>query len=360
MRTLEDWLRPTNEVQEIMNNALIESKNLAAKAARNNRTQQLTHKSVKRYGIPSDIVGIQEELFNQGYFDKRLTHDQAVDGVWGKAILDAVNKKMLHDKYKGKEDKSFLARVERAAAKPVIKTLNNMFQYGYDNSKVSEKAGEKITSILNAIGIDAPEKAEKAGKLYGTVVKLFRGIRGTDKAGQALTEFADLDLSKPENKERAKELWAIMNEEEPKYGNLVGSMERRQKSVRARIDQNFLHGGQPQKYNSWTKANGYDTKSGERTYGYSDPEMLKAEKDYIRQYIKTHKPIRKTDNGQQYIWEIKDGGDPWAAHGGHTIIASDPQETDARDYDEWDYGFKKISSNDLPGMKKVRIGMKVD
>ena len=359
MGILEDRLRPSNEVREIMNNALVKSKNLAAKAARNNRTQQLTHESVKRYGIPSDIVGIQEELFNQGYFDKRLTHDQAVDGVWGKATLDAVNKKMLHDKYEGKEDKSFLARVERAMAKPVVKTLNNMFQYGYDNSKVSEKAEEKINSILNAIGIDASEKAKKAGKLYGTAVKLSRGIRGTDKAGKALKEFADLDLSKPENKERAKELWAIMNEEEPKYGNLVGSMERRQKSVRARIDQNLLHGGLPQKYNSWTKANGYDTKSGERTWGYSDPEMLKAEKDYYRQYIKTHKPTRRTDDGQ-YIWEIKDGGDPWAAHGGHSIIASNPQGKDARGYDEWDYGHWDFSSNDLPGMKKVRIGMKVD
>lgn len=48
MGILEDWLRPSNEVQEIMNNALVKSKNLAAKAARNNRTQQLTHKSVRR------------------------------------------------------------------------------------------------------------------------------------------------------------------------------------------------------------------------------------------------------------------------------------------------------------------------
>ena len=38
MGILEDGLRPSNEVQEIMNNALVESKNLAAKAARNNRT----------------------------------------------------------------------------------------------------------------------------------------------------------------------------------------------------------------------------------------------------------------------------------------------------------------------------------
>lgn len=264
---------------------------------------------------------------------------------------DALNRRT----YEEKIDNSLKAKAQRVAANPVVKTLNNMFPFGYDNSNVSSEVTNTLNSITRG---KIPNVTNAIGRTIGVFNKLFKGVTNTDKAGQAMVEFADLDLSKPQNRKRAEELWKIANKEESKWGHLIGSLERRQKAVRARLDQNYLHGGFPQKYNTFSKAAGYTTRSNSRTYGYSDPEMKRIEQEYIKNYIRTNKPTKRTSDGQ-YIWQVS-GGDPYAAHGDFSIIASDLKGTNARNYDEWDFGRKNITSNRLPGMKKVLIGIKAN
>ena len=65
---------------------------------RNARHNQANKKSLKRNGYVNDITRIQEELFNQGYFGKGVTYNQAVDGVWGKKTQAAWDKRELSKK----------------------------------------------------------------------------------------------------------------------------------------------------------------------------------------------------------------------------------------------------------------------
>lgn len=120
------------------------------------------------------------------------------------------------------------------------------------------------------------------------------------------------------------------------------------------MDQNSLHGGQPQKYNTWTTEGGYVTSDGDSTYTYSDPQKRAAEQAWARNYVKTHKGKLSKD-GKHLIFSVA-GGDPYSQHGNFSII-TDLDGKKGRTYDIWDYGFGPFSTNLFPGAQKVVTGI---
>lgn len=110
----------------------------------------------------------------------------------------------------------------------------------------------------------------------------------------------------------------------------------------------------------FTQDAGYDTRSGDKTYGYADPQMAAEEVAAIKAYVKNNKYTDKgtyDDGTPYYKWEVE-GQDPYASHGGHTIISTDSLgRKDVRDYDEWDYGTRKgLSTSSLPGARVIKVG----
>ena len=250
-------------------------------------------------------------------------------------------------------DDSLLVKIPRGFSSPVTTLLNKMYPFGYYDGKTSQK--------LQDLGI--PEDISKG---IGIPVKIVKSVLGLDPAVDAASELRDMDLSKPENMERAKELVSIMRKEQPgKLGwSTSADPKRVQKSLQARYDQNLLHGGYPQKYGIFSKESGYKTNAGDYTYGYTDPKMAAEEKASISAYTKNNKYSKKgtyDDGTPYYVWEVE-GQDPYAAHGGHTIISADSLgRKNTRDYDEWDFGSRKgPSTKYLPGYKTVKVGHKIN
>ena len=144
-----NYLLGAKEITKMMHDlAERNEKANAKKAAENKRLSQITQRSIERYGYPTDVVGVQEELYKQGYFGPGVSYEKAINGIWGKRTEDAFNRRKLDEKYKEKEDNSLFGKAERAMAAPVVKMLNNMFPYGYTNTKDVEKAKEAINLSL--------------------------------------------------------------------------------------------------------------------------------------------------------------------------------------------------------------------
>lgn len=254
--------------------------------------------------------------------------------------------------------------------KPVQVVLDNMYPFGYDDSqataeakttfvpKLSKKLGNIVGTVLgedagNTISSYINSKKDQIAQGVGLATKVWKGVTGTDKAGNAAREFAALDLSKPEDRKRAEELYAIMVKEEPKWGLRGGNLDRIQFAIRGRMDQNAIYAGQPQRYNTYTKANGYTMNNGAQTWALTDTEKNEEEKRWARNYMKNHKP-RLSDDGKHYIYDVE-YGDPYAQHGQFSII-TDLDGSHARTNDLWDFGKVKH----IPGEDKVYVGTYID
>ena len=328
----------------------------------------------------SEALAKQRELVNKGY---RL----AIDGDWGKqseaawqdyqvkkkkAEQDAIDNNILYNLGKNKNLKSDPREISKGVGGMVSHALNNMFPFGYDNSKDTQMAN----NFLHKYGINYD-----VGGLYGATTKLFGGMTGTSKAGKAMQEFADLDLNNPKNQSKADSLWNIARQEEPRWGHLGGDMKRKQFVVRGRLDQNLLHGGQPQKYNTYSTDYGYLTNGGDSTYTFTDSKARAIEQAWARNYVKNniHRVHHKNDDrnsksfvkedgsnssndvvysndGKHIIFSVP-GGDPYAQHGNFSIV-TDLDGKNGRTYDVWDFGLGPFSSNNLFGTRKISTGIK--
>lgn len=142
-----------------------------------------------KHGAGYDIAGAlakQRELVNKGY---KLAIDggKQSEAAWQdyqvkKAEQDAIDNNILYNLGKNKNLKSDPREISKGGM--VSHALNNMFPFGYDNSKDTQMAN----NFLHKYGINY-----NVGGLYGSTTKLFRGMTGTSKAGKAMQEFADLD-----------------------------------------------------------------------------------------------------------------------------------------------------------------------
>lgn len=350
----------------------------------------------------NNTAKLQDELWRKGAFkgikDKRgreLTYEQAVDGVEGgwteQAMANAKTMKtsqpetvqqpsrppskpkvqQVQDPYTG-----MMVNLPYTTPEPEIgdsnlgngystqtgskykvgnSFLNKFYLFGYDNSRHTEKARKKIQNWNQHLPGFA-QIPEDWSQGYGGAVKFARGMLGRDRAANAANEYASLDLSNPEQRRKGQELLRIMQEDEPKWGLRAGSMERKQLAIRGRIDQNQLHSGYAQKYGTYTKNTEFTPKGYKEAYVLSDPDARKREQDFIREYVRTHEPTRRSANGDAYIYELK-GGDPYAQHGEYSIV-TDTLKNNPRSIDDWDFGFGPISSKHLPGMREVIVSDK--
>lgn len=164
-------------------------------------------------------------------------------------------------------------------------------------------------------------------------------------------------------------------------GHLGGDMKRKQFVVRGRLDQNLLHGGQPQKYNTYSTDYGYLTNGGDSTYTFTDSKARAIEQAWARNYVKNniHRVHHKNDDrnsksfvkedgsngsndvvysndGKHIIFSVP-GGDPYAQHGNFSIV-TDLDGKNGRTYDVWDFGLGPFSSNNLFGTRKISTGIK--
>ena len=325
----------------------------AAAKANRNTTNQKQKAFTAKYGSTYDyrkVMKIQKQLKDAGFYKG------AIDGDWGKGTQaawkaysaqkqqDDVDNNISYNLGKSKHLKVDPNEVRQGFGNLLSRTLNNMFPFGYDTSSATQEANK----TLAANGINIP-----IGGIYGGLDKIVGGIMGTSQAGQASKEYADLDLSDKSNYAKADSLWNVIKQEEPRWGPR-GSRESRQFKIRGRMDQNSLHGGQPQKYNTWTTEGGYVTSDGDSTYTYSDPQKRAVEQAWARNYVKTHKGVRSKD-GKHLIYKVA-GGDPYSQHGNFSII-TDLDGKHGKTYDVWDFGFGPISTNSLPGAQNVVTGI---
>ena len=374
--------------QQWTNQKMQKVKEMSQKATENikqhRRAQaQYNARLMAKYGAGYDIAGAlakQKELVNNGY-------KLAINGDWGKqskaawydyqikkkkAEQDAIDNNILYNLGKNKNLKVDTREVSKGVGGMVSSTLNNMFPFGYDNSKDTQIAN----NFLHKQGINYD-----IGGLYGSATKIIGGVTGTSKAGKAMQEFADLDLNNSKNYSKADSLWNIARQEEPRWGHLGGDMKRKQFVVRGRLDQNLLHGGQPQKYNTYSTDYGYLTNGGDSTYTFTDSKARAIEKAWARNYVKNniHKVHHKNDdknskgfakedglnssndvvysNDGKYIIFSVPGGDPYAQHGNFSIV-TDLEGKNGRTYDVWDFGIGPFSSNNLFGTRKISTGIK--
>lgn len=374
--------------QQWTNQKMKNVKKISQKATENvkqhRRNQaQYNARLMAKHGAGYDIAGAlakQRELVNKGY-------KLAIDGDWGKqseaawqdyqvkkkkAEQDAIDNNILYNLGKNKNLKSDPREISKGVGGMVSHALNNMFPFGYDNSKDTQMAN----NFLHKYGINYD-----VGGLYGATTKLFGGMTGTSKAGKAMQEFADLDLNNPKNQSKADSLWNIARQEEPRWGHLGGDMKRKQFVVRGRLDQNLLHGGQPQKYNTYSTDYGYLTNGGDSTYTFTDSKARAIEQAWARNYVKNniHRVHHKNDDrnsksfvkedgsngsndvvysndGKHIIFSVP-GGDPYAQHGNFSIV-TDLDGKNGRTYDVWDFGLGPFSSNNLFGTRKISTGIK--
>ena len=327
----------------------------ATAKANRDKTNQKQKAFTAKYGSTYDyrqVMKVQQKLKDAGFYKGNI------DGDWGKGTQAAWKAYSAQEQSKPKDvDNNIsynLGKSKHLEVNPnkvlqgfgglLAHTLNNMFPFGYDTSSATQKANE----TLAANGINLP-----IGGIYGGLDKIVGGITGTSQAGQASKEYADLDLSDKSNYAKADSLWNVIKQEEPRWGP-KGSRESRQFKIRGRIDQNLLHGGQPQKYNTWTTEGGYVTSDGDSTYTYSDPSKRATEQAWARNYVKTHKGVLSKD-GKHLIYKVA-GGDPYSQHGNFSII-TDPEGKHGKTYDVWDFGFGPFSTNSLPGAQNVVTGI---
>ena len=336
------------KVQNYTNQQVQRVKDISKEADRHRLRRQDVY---KRRGVkPNDIVALQDQLYNEGYFGD-IPYEKAVDGIMGKMTTDALNRKKLRQENKESEINWNIP------GKIVSTVLNNMYPYGYDSTNDTKVAEKTLSFLPNPL-------RHYASFAYGALSKLKRGITGSDSGANALKEYADLDLSDPKNISKADSLFNVAIKSEPRWGLRSGSHLRKQISLRGRIDQNLLHGGQPQKYNTYTRQYGYVTKDGDSTYTFSDPKLRAQEQQFARNYVRKniHKLYDKNDNSVHYAPDKKHivfnlrGGDPYAQHGDFSII-TDLDGKHGKTMDIWDFGIGGASSNLLPGTKKVVTGI---
>ena len=338
--------KAVNQTRQMSKQAEATAKANIAKKNKTNKALTAKHGSMYDY---TKVMQIQKQLKDAGFYKG------AIDGDWGKGTQaaweaysaqkqqDNVDNNIAYNLGQSKHLKVDPNEVRQALGGLLSHTLNNMFPFGYDTSSASQKANE----TLAANGINIP-----IGGIYGGLSKIVGGITGTSQAGQASKEYADLDLSNPDNYAKADSLWQVIRQEEPRWGPR-GSRESRQFKIRGRMDQNSLHGGHPQKYDTWTTEGGYVTSDGDSTYTYSDPQKRAAEQAWARNYVKTHKG-KKSKDGKHLIFQVA-GGDPYSQHGNSSII-TDLNRKHGKTCDIWDFGFGPISTNLLPGAQKVVVG----
>lgn len=261
-----------------------------------------------------------------------------------------------------------------------------MYTYGYDNSKASNQAINALTPVEDAVneyGVNAINEhvipavnnvldligvkvnpvspvnfAIPVGRTYGVAAKIYKGLTNTDEAGKAQRMYMDLDLSDPKNAAVADSLVNVMHTEEPRWGLRSSNKERNQTAMRGRHDLNLLHGGQSQRYGTYSQEYGYDFVDEDgnsyRTYTFTDPKMRKQEEAFLRNYANTHQ-ARIGEDGTKW-WHIN-GGDPYAQYGNFDLYESPDGYLYFRD--NWDYGKGDFSSNwILPGTEKIYTGIK--
>lgn len=93
--------------------------------AHNQRYNQASSRSAQRYGTPVDIARLQRDLYYGGYYDKDVTYDQAVDGIWGKKTQDALNRSKLGSKKETDSKKETNSKVNPINLEKARELYNN-------------------------------------------------------------------------------------------------------------------------------------------------------------------------------------------------------------------------------------------
>ena len=107
--------------------------------------------------------------------------------------------------------------------------------------------------------------------------------------------------------------------------------------------------------------------NGERTWALADDDKNRQEANFARRYLSANpNAYTLTSDKKSRVYHV-DGGDPYAQHGNFSIV-TDADGSNARIYDDWDYGKSfnvkghkiELSSKNLPGMVDTNVGIKLD
>lgn len=143
--------------------------------------------------------------------------------------------------------------------------LDNLFPYGYT---------------------DNPTKP-----VTGGIKKVMSGFLGKSEGRKAVDEFVNLDLSNPQDMQRAEELYK--NSLISKWFVNTKSLPSIQRQLKARLDAISLYTGKPQRYGSWVENKDYQSPTaqahGVPTYTYADPELRAEQMKNVQRFNNSSK-----------------------------------------------------------------------
>lgn len=269
------------------------------------RREQIIKKARKKTKIPfRSIVSDQEQMYYNNRYPKGTDFKDAVSGVKDKLTKQAiVNEQISSQNY--------------LTGNPIVDRLNTLYPYGYKDHKKDNDA-------------------------WGVFKKLFSA------PNTHVQEYADLDLSRA-SEQQADSLYELAQRNSD-FGFKNAPHSLKQFSMRARIDLNRLHGGYPQRYNTFTQDNGYTTKEGKRTWAFDDQDKINVENQYFNQVLRSN-PTNVSKNPLYKLYSLNQ--DPYAIYNVYSIIKDN---SGSRSFDKWDYG---LINNTFPGMKEVLVGHKI-
>ena len=271
------------------------------------RREDIKRKAQKRQRIPyKPIVPEQERMYYNNRYPKNTDFKDAVTGVKDKLTKQAIVNEQI-------------ATQDYMTGNPIVDRLNTLYPYGYKDKKSDNNA-------------------------WGFIKKLF------SKENNDVQKYADLDLSRV-SKQEADSLYKLAKTDN-EYGLENSPNSLKQFSIRARIDLNRLHGGYPQRYNTFTQDNGYTTKDGKRTWAFDDKDKINTENQYFKQILKSN-PKNQSKNPSYKIYYLNQ--DPYAIYNNYSII-KDNNNSAPRSFDRWDFG---LIPNTFPGMKEVLLGHEI-
>ena len=326
---------------------------------------------------------LQRDLLDLGFYGENAT-DKEIDGKIGaktnKAISKAEDKgyrinrdtmeleyheDLALKEYPYKTYQELYEALRSGKARDVDGLIMNQYPFGYAKTKKYNPDDYKdeplkVQAFLKAL-YATPGNTIKIGDKEmpkNVAKKIFSGVMGVSDPGvQATYEFANLDWNQPGAQQKADSLFNVMNIEEPTWG-IKRATPKTQKEIQGRIDENLLHLGYGQMFNSYMINPDFTAKGMQQTYVHTDPKVRKAEQNYAKNVVSHDwiKPDITESNPDKLQYHI--AGDPYLQHGNYTVISDTAKNQSNTVYtDVWDFGAGDwITTNNLPGTRTVSVG----
>ena len=306
------------------------------------------------------VFNLQRALFDAGYFGNTRFQD-AVDGFMGQktkaAMREAHKAGFRFNEAKGGMEKIPIQRFKQTQGTSLYAdTYMNLFPYSYgsfveENGKWVPYDASKHGDITNRKFKIAGGHEEPADLLSAVTLNFKNVANGKDPRRAIFDQLCDMDLSKPENKQKFMEL--AKKAHIPLYNKQDAELS--QKVIRARQDAMYMHAYGKQKYNTFMINPSYESRTAvskrKPTYTYRDPSLRNTINGDLYNSWKSYGTNFTLDDGtlddefkssRPTYTKLKNGKSVYrvpimSSMGNIMLIADDDKGTNMRYYDKWDY-----------------------